>query len=164
MTSPQFGRGSTLPTLPHFVHVRCASMSGHCHSGRSSNFTADECETTLARSDAVDKKGREATRLRFGRRAVGPIAQSRIRLSTPRHGAIKTPPCLTRKSHNPLRTEQCRAATGGGCGYVFRRIGVQMGGRRIARKLKATSSREIYSAACSSLIMRVSAAQRIDGR
>jgi len=42
MTSLQFGRVSTQPTLPYFVHLRCAEISYQSHSGRSSSFFAAE--------------------------------------------------------------------------------------------------------------------------
>ena len=43
-TSLQFGRGSTHPTEPYCVHLRCAHTSYQSHSGRSSSLTADQCQ------------------------------------------------------------------------------------------------------------------------
>lgn len=42
ITSLQFGRGSTHPTLPHSEHLRCAQISYQSHSGRSSSFNSAE--------------------------------------------------------------------------------------------------------------------------
>jgi len=38
------GRGSTHPTLPHFVHLKCAQMSYQSQSGKRSSGTLALCQ------------------------------------------------------------------------------------------------------------------------
>jgi hypothetical protein len=71
-------------------------------------------------ADAIDQDAFESIRLQGGRLPVRPIAQSGIRLSTPRHGAMKRPANPTRKSHHPLQREEDHTATGGRC-LIYRR-------------------------------------------
>jgi hypothetical protein len=68
----------------------------------------------VRRPDATDQDGCEAVSLGPGRRAARPVPKSRVRLSTPRHGATEAFPRWLGKSSYPLGSEPCPATAGRG--------------------------------------------------
>jgi hypothetical protein len=131
-------RPSTQPTLPHFVHLRWAQMSGQGNSGRRSSGIVAECQhrgprVLGRRPDAIDQDGFEAGSFRsrwtrqYGIGSGAPDASGipTIHPHSRRHPKLPLSriapifPALRKCDSEQARAEQHKA----GCGYSEEPIG-----------------------------------------
>jgi hypothetical protein len=94
MTSVQFGRGSTQPTEPHRVHLKCAqisyqSQSGSLSSGTSALVPAAGAGISIGRANAIDQDSSEAFRPHVGGATSCPVAKSGVGFAAPRHATLE---------------------------------------------------------------------------